>query len=61
MEILNAEEPYSRIYELPTLRSELIDILVNMYEVKSAPIIEMAKKTIEYIQNELDSAGIDPR
>ena len=61
LEILNAEEPYSRIYELPTLRSELIDILVNMYEVKSAPIIEMAKKTIEYIQNELNNAGIDPR
>ena len=46
MEILKSEEPYSRIYELPTLRTELIDILVNMYEVKSAPIIEMAKKTI---------------
>ena len=58
MEILKSEEPYSRIYELPTLRTELIDILVNMYEVKSAPIIEMAKKTIEYIQNELDGAGI---
>lgn len=58
MEILKSEEPYSRIYELPTLRTELIDILVNMYEVKSAPIIEMAKKTIEYIQNELDSANI---
>lgn len=58
MEILKSEEPYSRIYELPTLRTELIDILVNMYEVKSAPIIEMAKKTIEYIQNELDSADI---
>ncbi len=58
-EILKAEEPYSRIHELPTLRSELIDILVNMYEVKSAPIIEMAEKTIEYIQNELNSAGIN--
>ena len=59
LEILKSEEPYSRIHELPTLRTELIDILVNMYEVKSAPIIEMAKKTIEYIQNELEVAGIN--
>ena len=58
MGILMSEEPYSRIYELPTLRTKLIEILVNMYEVKSAPIIEMAKKTIEYIQNELNSANI---
>ena len=60
LEILKAEEPYSSIHELPTLRTELIDILVNMYEVKSTPIIEMAKKTIGYIQNELEVASIDP-
>ena len=58
--ILKAEEPYSNIHELPTLRSELISILVDMYEKKSAPIIEMANKTIEYIENELNSAGINP-
>ena len=58
-DILKAEEPYSNIHELPTLRSELISILVDMYEKKSAPIIEMANKTIEYIQNELNNAGID--
>ena len=30
-----------------------------MYEKKSAPIIEMANKTIEYIENELNNAGIN--
>ena len=59
LDILKAEEPYSSIHELPTLRSELISILVDMYEKKSAPIIEMANKTIEYIENELNSAGIN--
>ena len=29
-----------------------------MYKVKSAPIIEIANKTIEYIQNELESVNI---
>lgn len=57
--ILKSEEPYSSIHELPTLRSELISILVDMYEKKSAPIIEMANKTIEYIENELNNAGIN--
>ena len=58
LDILKADEPYSSIHELPTLRSELISILADMYENKSAPIIEMANKTIEYIQNELNIAGI---
>ena len=57
--ILKAEEPYSSIHELPTLRSDLISILVDMYEKKSAPIIEMANKTIEYIENELNNSGIN--
>ena len=60
LDILKAEEPYSSIHELPTLRSDLISILVDMYEKKSAPIIEMANKTIEYIENELNNAGINP-
>lgn len=60
LDILKAEEPYSSIHELPNLRSDLISILVDMYEKKSAPIIEMANKTIEYIENELNSAGINP-
>ena len=59
LDILKAEEPYSSIHELPTLRSDLISILVDMYEKKSAPIIEMANKTIEYIENELNNAGIN--
>lgn len=59
LDILKAEEPYSSIHELPTLRSELISILVDMYEKKSAPIIEMANKTIEYIENEVNNAGIN--
>ena len=55
--ILTATEPYSEIHELPTLRKDLIDILTNMYEVKSAPIIKMVEDTIEYINNEVEKAG----
>ena len=55
--ILTAKEPYSEIHELPTLRKDLIDILTNMYEVKSAPIIKMVEDTIEYINNEVEKAG----
>ena len=58
LSIMTDKEPYSRIYELPTLRSKLIDSLFKMYEVKSAPIIEMANKNIEYIQNEVNKAGL---
>ena len=55
--ILTANEPYSEIHKLPTLRKDLIDILTNMYEVKSAPIIKMVEDTIEYINNEVEKAG----
>ena len=41
-----------------TLRTKLIDSLFKMYDVKSAPIIEMANKDIEYIQNEVNKAGL---
>lgn len=58
LSIMTDKEPYSRIHELPTLRSKLIDSLFKMYEVKSAPIIEMANKNIEYIQNEVNKAGL---
>ena len=58
LSIMTDSEPYSRIHELPTLRSKLIDCLLKMYEVKSAPIIEMANKDIEYIQNEVNKAGL---
>lgn len=57
--ILKAEEPYSQIHELPTLRKELIDLLTLMYDAKSEPIIEMAEKLIEYVDNEVKNAGID--
>ena len=57
--ILTSKEPYSEIHELPTLRKDLIDILNNMYDVKSEPIIKKINGTIEYIENEVKSAGID--
>ena len=57
--ILTSKEPYSEIHELPILRKELLDILTNMYEVKSKPIIAMINNTIEYIENEVKNAGID--
>ena len=57
--ILTSKDPYSKIHELPTLRKDLIDILTNMYDVKSEPIIKMINDTIEYIENEVKNAGID--
>lgn len=57
--ILTSKEPYSEIHELPTLRKDLIDILTNMYDVKSEPIIKMIDSTIEYIENEVKKARID--
>lgn len=57
--ILTSKEPYSEIHELPILRKELIDILTNMYEVKSEPIIKMINETISYIENEVKSYDVD--
>ena len=57
--ILNAEEPYNEIHQLPTLRRELIDLLTQMYDAKSYPIIEMADRLIEYVDNEVKAAGLD--
>lgn len=53
-DILNMDEPYSDIPKLPNLRDKLIKILGEMYDVKSKPIIQLAKDTIEYIKNESD-------
>ena len=57
--ILTSEEPYSEIHELPTLRKDLIDILTNMYKVKSEPIIKMINDTINYFEEETKKAEID--
>ena len=55
-EILTSEEPYSRIQELPFMRKDLISKLTQMYDVKSAPIIEKAEETLKYIKNELENS-----
>ena len=57
--ILTSSEPYSEIHELPTLRKDLIDLLTQMYDVKSEPIIKMINNTIEYIENEVKQAEVD--
>lgn len=57
--ILTSSEPYSEIHKLPTLRKDLIDILTNMYEVKSEPIIKMINDTINYFEEETKKAEID--
>lgn len=57
--ILTSKEPYSDIHELPTLRKDLIDILTNMYDVKSEPIIKIINDTIEYIENEVKNSGVN--
>lgn len=59
VEILTKQEPYSDIPELPTLRQELINILGEMYNKKSEPIIEIINNTITFIDNEVKNAGID--
>lgn len=57
--ILTSKEPYSEIHELPHLRKDLINILTDMYEIKSEPIIKIIKGTIEYIESEIRAAGVD--
>ena len=57
--ILKNPEPYTEIHKLPLLRHELIEILNNMYDLKSKPIIDMIQKTIIYIENEVKKADIN--
>ena len=57
--ILELEEPYSEIPKLPGLRDNLNNILTEMYDKKSVPIIELAKNTITYIDNEVSNSGLD--
>ncbi len=57
--ILTSKEPYSEIQELPKLRKNLIEILTNMYEIKSEPIIKNINGIIEYVESEIKTAGVD--
>lgn len=57
--ILELEEPYSEIPKLPGLRDNLNNILSEMYDKKSVPIIELAKNVITYIDNEVSNSGVD--
>lgn len=57
--ILRSKEPYSKIHELPLLRKKLIELLVNMYEEKSKPIIDIVNETIKYIEDEVKKAEVD--
>lgn len=56
---LTNPEPYSNIHELPMLRRNLIDLLTQMYDNKSKPIIEMIESTITYFENETKNAGLN--
>lgn len=57
--ILEKEEPYSDIHNLPELRDKLNNILEEQYERKSKPILDKIKNTIEYINNEIKTSGVD--
>lgn len=57
--ILELEEPYSEIPKLPGLRDNLNNILTEMYDKKSVPIVELAKNTITYIDNEVSNSEVD--
>lgn len=57
--ILELEEPYSEIPKLPGLRDNLNNILTEMYDKKSVPIVELAKNTIAYIDNEVSNSEVD--
>ena len=56
---MELEEPYSEIPKLPGLRDNLNNILTEMYDKKSVPIIELAKNTITYIDNEVNNSKVD--
>ena len=53
------DEPYSNIYELPHLRENLNNILSEMYDKRSIPVIEQAKAVIEFINNEIERTKVD--
>lgn len=58
-DILTMDEPYSNIYELPHLRENLNNILSEMYDKRSIPVIEQAKAVIEFINNEIERTKVD--
>lgn len=58
-DILTMEEPYSNIYELPHLRENLNNILSEMYDKRSIPVIEQAKNVIDFINNEIERTKIN--
>lgn len=58
-DILTMEEPFSNIHELPHLRENLNNILADMYDKRSIPVIEQAKNVIEFINNEIERTKIE--
>lgn len=58
-DILTMEEPFSNIHELPHLRENLNNILAEMYDKRSIPVIEQAKNVIEFINNEIERTKVD--
>ena len=58
-DILELDEPYSEIPKLPEYRNNLNNILGEMYDRKSKPIIALANETIKYIENEIKNSGVD--
>ena len=57
--ILNSKEPHTEIHKLPMLTQDLTDMLGEMYKIKSEPIINTIKNTINYIKNETKNAGVE--
>ena len=58
-EILNNPEPYSDIHKLPELKDHLINLLIDMYDKESKPIIDNIKSIKEYIINTTKENGFD--
>ena len=58
-DILTMEEPFSYIHELPHLRENLNNILAEMYDKRSIPVVEQAKNVIEFINNEIERTNVD--
>lgn len=58
-DILTMEEPFSNIHELPHLRENLNNILAEMYDKRSIPVVEQAKNVIEFINNEIKRTEVD--
>lgn len=59
LDIVKNEEPYDLIHELPILQTEFKNILAEMYEASSEPIIEMANSILIDMEDKLKAEELN--